>query len=124
MKIPNAIHKFVLHKKKKKYGKYVCTSSYRNKQKTNSRKSMLQLAKKIISQLFIRKNIVHNPIINVQKPGETPRKTSSRNWGCRVSNWQPQSLQLTTVEPAIGKRSYICRFTTLYIYQNHKNNKE
>lgn len=25
MKIPNAIHKFVLHKKKKKYGKYVCT---------------------------------------------------------------------------------------------------
>lgn len=44
--------------------------------------------------------------------------------GCRVSNWQPQSLQLTTVEPAIGKRSYICRFTTLYIYQNHKNNKE
>ena len=55
MKIPNAIHKFVLHKKKKKYGKYVCTSSYRNKQKTNSRKSMLQLAKKIISQLFIRK---------------------------------------------------------------------
>ena len=58
MKIPNAIHKFVLHKKKKKYGKYVCTSSYRNKQKTNSRKSMLQLAKKIISQLFIRKNIV------------------------------------------------------------------
>lgn len=47
MKIPNAIHKFVLHKKKKKYGKYVCISSYRNKQKTNSRKSMLQLAKKL-----------------------------------------------------------------------------
>ena len=44
--------------------------------------------------------------------------------GCRVSNWQPQSLQLATVEPAIGKRSYICRFTTLYVYQNHKNNQE
>ena len=124
MKISNAIHKFVLHKKKKKYGKYVCTSSYRNKQKTNSRKSMLQLAKKNISPLFIRKSIVHNPIINVQKPGETPRKTSSRNWGLPGFQLQPQSLQLTTVEPAIGKRSYICRFTTLYIYQNHKNNKE
>ena len=97
MKIPNAIHKFVLHKKKKKYGKYVCTSSYRNKQKTNSRKSMLQLAKKIISQLFIRKNIVHNPIINVQKPGETPRKTSSRNWGL-------SGFQLATAEPAIDNR--------------------
>ena len=86
---------------------------------------MLQLAKKIISQLFIRKNIVHNPIINVQKPGEnTKENLVPQLGGCRVSNWQPQSLQLTTVEPAIGKRSYICRFTTLYIYQNHKNNKE
>lgn len=78
---------------------------------------MLQLAKKNISPLFIRKSIVHNPIINVQKPGETPRKTSSRNWGL-------PGFQLATAEPAIGKRSYICRFTTLYIHQNHKNNKE
>lgn len=108
MKIPNAIHKFVLHKKKKKYGKYVCTSSYRNKQKTNSRKSMLQLAKKIISQLFIRKNIVHNPIINVQKPGETPRKTSSRNWGL-------PGFQLATAEPAIDNRRARNRKTKLYM---------
>jgi hypothetical protein len=78
---------------------------------------MLQLAKKIISQLFIRKNTVHNPIINVQKQGETSRKTSFRNWGL-------PGFQLATAEPATGKRSYICRFTTLYIYQNHKNNQE
>lgn len=51
-------------------------------------------------------------------------KPRSAIGGYRVSNWQPQSLQLATVEPAIGKRSYICRFTTLYIYQNHKNNQE
>ncbi|MFR5960193.1 MAG: hypothetical protein ACLUHA_14905 [Bacteroides stercoris] len=98
MKIPNAIHKFVLHKKKKKYGKYVCTSSYRNKQKTNSRKSMLQLAKKNISPLFIRKSIVHNPIINVQNQVKHQGKPRPAIGGCRVSNWQPQSLQLTTVE--------------------------
>ena len=108
MKIPNAIHKFVLHKKKKKYGKYVCTSSYRNKQKTNSRKSMLQLAKKIISQLFIRKNIVHNTIINVQKEGETSRKTSFRNWGL-------PGFQLATAEPATGNRRARNWKTKLYM---------
>ena len=108
MKIPNAIHKFVLHKKRKKYGKYVCTSSYRNKQKTNSRKSMLQLAKKNISPLFIRKSIVHNPIINVQKPGETPRETSSRNWGL-------PGFQLATAEPAIDNRRARNWKTKLYM---------
>lgn len=108
MKIPNAIHKFVLHKKKKKYGKYVCTSSYRNKQKTNSRKSMLQLAKKNISPLFIRKSIVHNPIINVQKTGETPRETSSRNWGL-------PGFQLATAEPAIDNRRARNWKTKLYM---------
>ena len=97
MKTPNAIHKFVLHKKKKKYGKYVCINSYRNKQRTNCRKSILHLAKKNISPLFIRKSIVHNPIINVQKTSETPRKTSSRNWG--LPGFQP-----ATAEPATGNR--------------------
>ena len=58
---------------------------------------------------------------NQVKHQEKPRPAIG---GCRVSNRQPQSLQLTTVEPAIGKRSYRCRFTTLYIHQNHKNNKE
>lgn len=107
MKIPNAIHKFVLHKKKKKYGKYVCTSSYRNKQKTNSRKSMLQLAKNYFSVVYPQ-NIVHNPIINVQKPGETPRKTSSCNWGL-------PGFQLATAEPAIDNRRARNWKTKLYM---------
>ena len=108
MKIPNAIHKFVLHKKKKKYGKYVCTNSYRNKQRTNSQKKILQLAKKIISQLFIRKNTVHNPIINVQKQSETSRKTSFRNWGL-------PGFQLATAEPAIDNRRARNWKTKLYM---------
>lgn len=64
--------------------------------------------KKIISQLFIRKNIVHNPIINVQKPGETPRKTSSRNWGL-------PGFQLATAEPAIDNRRARNWKTKLYM---------
>ena len=50
MKIPNAIHKFVLHKKKKKYGKYVCTSSYRNKQKTKKELNRPKLSEEIEGQ--------------------------------------------------------------------------
>ena len=64
--------------------------------------------KKIISQLFIRKNIVHNPIRNVQKPGETPRKTSSRNWGL-------PGFQLATAEPAIDNRRARNWKTKLYM---------
>lgn len=107
MKIPNAIHKFVLHKKKKKYGKYVCTSSYRNKQKQTAEEHAAT-RKKNISPLFIRKSIVHNPIINVQKPGETPRKTSSRNWGL-------PGFQLATAEPAIDNRRARNWKTKLYM---------
>ena len=69
---------------------------------------MLQLAKKIISQLFIRKNTVHNPIINVQKQGETSRKTSFRNWGL-------PGFQLVTAEPATGNRRARNWKTKLYM---------
>ena len=37
MKIPNAIHKFVLHKKKKKYGKYVRSEERRVGKECRSR---------------------------------------------------------------------------------------
>ena len=50
MKIPNAIHKFVLHKKKKKYGKYVCTSSYRINRKQTAERAYYTSQKK----LFLR----------------------------------------------------------------------
>lgn len=53
-------------------------------------------------------NIVHNPIINVQKPGETPRKTSSRNWGL-------SGFQLATAEPAIDNRRARNWKTKLYM---------
>lgn len=69
---------------------------------------MLQLAKKIISQLFIRKNTVHNPIINVQKQGETSRKTSFRNWGL-------PGFQLATAESATGNRRARNWKTKLYM---------
>lgn len=69
---------------------------------------MLQLAKKIISQLFICKNIVHNPIINVQKQSETSGKTSFRNWGL-------PGFQLATAEPATGNRRARNWKTKLYM---------
>lgn len=101
---------------------YVQIAIETNREQTAKRKFCN--SQKIISQLFIRKNIVHNTIINVQKQSETSRKTSFRNWGLPGFQLATAEPATATVEPTIGKRSYICRFTTLYIYQNHKNNQK
>ena len=60
----------------------------------------------------------------MQKPAMPHRFPRPATAGCMARIWKPYGPQPATGEPAIGKRSYICRFTTLYIYQNHKNNKE
>lgn len=78
-----------------------------NREQTAKRK-FYNSQKKIISQLFIRKNTVHNPIINVQKQSETSRKTSFRNWGL-------PGFQLATAEPATGNRRARNWKTKLYM---------
>lgn len=78
-----------------------------NREQTAKRK-FYNSQKKIISQLFIRKNIVHNTIINVQKQSETSRKTSFRNWGL-------PGFQLATAEPATGNRRARNWKTKLYM---------
>ncbi|MCS3208061.1 hypothetical protein NXX20_06010 [Bacteroides stercoris] len=78
-----------------------------NREQTAKRK-FCNSQKKIISQLFIRKNTVHNPIINVQKQSETSRKTSFRNWGL-------PGFQLATAEPATGNRRARNWKTKLYM---------
>lgn len=77
-----------------------------NREQTAKRK--FYNSQKIISQLFIRKNTVHNPIINVQKQSETSRKTSFRNWGL-------PGFQLATAEPATGNRRARNWKTKLYM---------
>ncbi|MFR8264609.1 MAG: hypothetical protein ACLU95_13375 [Bacteroides stercoris] len=78
-----------------------------NRKQTAKRK-FYNSQKKIISQLFICKNIVHNPIINVQKQSETSGKTSFRNWGL-------PGFQLATAEPATGNRRARNWKTKLYM---------
>lgn len=78
-----------------------------NREQTAKRK-FYNSQKKIISQLFICKNIVHNTIINVQKQGETSGKTSFRNWGL-------PGFQLVTAEPATGNRRARNWKTKLYM---------